>query len=330
MEKKVYRPRELAGEVSPSLRSTPFATPSAGELPRNAPQSPPPSSRENRGNIPPYRVTIADPAGNLTALVEAADDEGIPVAAWTDAERRRIARCIMRDYPAVEQTGFVIPGGGGRLWRLEMTGGEFCGNAARSFGLFAARKQGLHGRVAIPITLSGAKGPLTVLADTENNEAEIALPPPRKTAAIRYRNGHLPAVMFDGITHVIVIMEGIDQNTDKTSLAETFFAVKEAAQTTLIKTPADTQSFAAFGALFYDTATAFLRPAVFVSGIESFVFENSCGSGSAAFAFHRAQRLPDGEHRLSLHQPGGTITTRVVKEKGNPAAIFIGGYVAIS
>jgi diaminopimelate epimerase len=266
-------------------------------------------------------------------LVEAADEQAVPVAVWTDAERRRIAHRVMRDYPAVEQTGFVIPGipeaegETGRLWRLEMAGGEFCGNAARSFGLWVARKQGLCGKVAISITLSGAKDPLTVLADTENGEAEVALPPPRKTAAIRYRGEYLPAVIFDGITHVII--EGIDQNTDKTALAKTFFAVKEAAYNALAGDSADAQSFAAFGALFYDTATAFLRPAVFVSGIESFVFENSCGSGSAAFACHRARHLPDGEHRLALHQPGGTITTRVVKKTGRPAAIFIGGHVAI-
>jgi diaminopimelate epimerase len=226
-----------------------------------------------------------------------------------------------------------------------MAGGEFCGNAARSFGLWAARKEGLRGSVAIPVTVSGAKGPLAVHVDTENGEAEIALPPPRKIAVVRYRGRDLPAVLFDGITHVIVNREemagmegmegieeteGIHQNTDETALTETFFAVKEAAEAALVKTPADEQSFAAFGVLFYDTKAAFLRPAVFVSGIERLVFEQSCGSGSAAFACCRAQHLPDGEHLLPLRQPGGTITTRVVKENGKTAAIFIGGTVSLS
>ena len=330
MEKKVYRPEELSSEVGGRL--PPASRPSL--LRKHGSRHPPQRGPAPEGIIdapPPYRVTIADPAGNLTALVEATGDA--PVAAWTDAERQRIARRVMRDYPAVEQTGFVIPGipeargETGILWRLEMAGGEFCGNAARSFGLWTARKQGLRGKVAIPITLSGAKDPLTVFADTENGEAEVALPLPRKMAAIRYRGESLPAVMFDGITHVII--EGIDQHTDKAALTKTFFAVKETAYNTLVKDSVDKQSFAAFGALFYDTAAAFLRPAVFVSGVESFVFENSCGSGSAAFACHRAWRLPDGEHRLPLHQPGGTITTRVVKETGKPAVIFIGGHVAI-
>ncbi|MDR1469553.1 MAG: hypothetical protein LBT00_09695 [Spirochaetaceae bacterium] len=283
--------------------------------------------RGDSGDRPRYRVTIADPAGNLTALVEAEDD--VPVMSWTNEERQRITRRIMRECPAVEQVGFVIPGmpeaggGTGSLWRLEMAGGEFCGNAARSFGLFVARKQGQRGKGAVPVTVSGAKDPLIVRADTESGEAEVALPPPRKIATIRYRGTALPAVMFDGITHVI--MEGIDEHTDKAALTETFFAVKETAYNALVKDSADEQSFAAFGVLF--SSTAFLRPAVFVSGIENFAFENSCGSGSAAFAYYRARHLPDGEHRLSLHQPGGTITTRVVKETGKPDALFIGGTI---
>jgi diaminopimelate epimerase len=306
MEKKVYRHRE-------SL----------------------PHENGDRGETPRYRVTIADPAGNLTALIEAADDKPRPVAAWTDTERQCIVRRVMREQPDVEQTGFVLPGipeaGGktGRFWHLEMAGGEFCGNAARSFGLWVARKQGLCGSVTVPVTVSGAKDPLTVLADTDCGEAEVALPPPRKMAVVRYRSRELPAVMFDGITHVIMEgIKGIGQDTDETALTKTFFAVKETARKALVKDPVDEKSFAAFGVLFYDTAAAFLRPAVFVSGIESFVFEKSCGSGSAAFACYRAQHLPDGEHSLLLSQPGGTIKTRVVNENGKPGAIFIGGAVS--
>jgi diaminopimelate epimerase len=288
-----------------------------------------------------YRVTLADPAGNITALVEAAPasdeetvvmqsktpDDGtqrdivksVPVALWTDAERQDIARRIRRDNPSVEQTGFVIPDSGG-LWRLEMAGREFCGNAARSFGLFVARKQGLAGRAAVSVAVSGIEGALTVFADTENDEAEIALPPPRNTGRICYQGSQFPAVMFDGITHVII--EGIDKNRDQAALAKMFFEVKHVAAIALKgETPA------AFGVMFYDTAHGFLRPAVFVNGLDSFVFENSCGSGSAAFAYHRARHFPDGEYCLDLPQPGGTIKTRVVKEHGKSRSLFIGGKV---
>jgi diaminopimelate epimerase len=229
----------------------------------------------------------------------------------------------MREHPDVEQTGFVMPGEDGetgRLWRLEMAGGEFCGNAARSFGLFAAQKEGLRGRVAVRVAVSGTENPLTVFADTENNEAEVELPLPRKMGTICYRGKPLPILFFDGITHVI--MEGVGKNTDKAVLRKIFFTIKKIAETA-----PDREISAAFGVLFYDTAQAFLRPAVFVNGIKTFVFENSCGSGSAALAYYRALHLADGEHRLMAAQPGGIIETRVIKKNGSPVSVFIGGKV---
>jgi diaminopimelate epimerase len=285
-----------------------------------------------------YRLTIADPAGNITALIEAADDEPVPVASWTDAERQHIVQRVMREYPDVEQAGFVLPGRNGEngdgedprfsssplppspLWRLEMAGGEFCGNAARSFGLFVVQKTGLCGKSTVQITVSGVEKPLAVLADTQNSTAEVALPPPRKAGTVPFRGANLPAVIFDGITHVII--EEIDKDTDKAVLTETFFAVKKSAEAALGPEPP-----AAFGVMFYDTERAFLRPAVFVNGTGTFVFENSCGSGSAALAWHRALPFPDGAFCLDLQQPGGIISTKITKERGETAAIFIGGNV---
>jgi diaminopimelate epimerase len=264
-------------------------------------------------------MAIADPAGNITALVEATDE--VPIAAWTNEERQHIVRHIMREHPDVEQVGFVIPGSSNpdRLWRLEMAGGEFCGNAARSFGLFVARKQGLPSPATVHVTESGAENPLAVLADRQNNTAEVGLPLPRKMETLNYRGMHLPILVFDGITHVI--MEGIDKNTNKIALTETFFALKN-----LVETAAEPA--AAFGVLFYDTECAFLRPAVFVNGIKTFVFENSCGSGSAALACHHARHFPDGEYCQTYRQPGGVIATRLVKENGKTISIFIGGSVS--
>lgn len=66
------------------------------------------------------KVTILYPGGNTTAIVE-----GIPSS---QLERRRINDVIMKQYPKVEQVGFLDRS----LPRLQMAGGEFCGNATRS------------------------------------------------------------------------------------------------------------------------------------------------------------------------------------------------------
>ncbi|MCL2320286.1 MAG: hypothetical protein FWC45_09390, partial [Treponema sp.] len=93
------------------------------------------------------KILIADPAKNITVFILE------PVE--TPAERRALAMAILADTRLrAEQVGFVTPpssgkaapGTGAPLWRLDMAGGEFCGNAARSFGLYVARMMGLTGR----------------------------------------------------------------------------------------------------------------------------------------------------------------------------------------
>ena len=72
------------------------------------------------------RIIMADPAGNRTAIVRT------PVPA---DQRAQIAAEILKIRGLrAEQVGFEtlpVMGGAGRL---DMMGGEFCGNAARSYG----------------------------------------------------------------------------------------------------------------------------------------------------------------------------------------------------
>jgi diaminopimelate epimerase len=92
-----------------------------------------------------YEIVIADPAKNITVLT---------LTPVPPEERARVAGALLND-PSLkaEQVGFVIPPPhgaplwrGSTLWSLEMMGGEFCGNAARSFGLYVARRTGLAGK----------------------------------------------------------------------------------------------------------------------------------------------------------------------------------------
>ena len=70
------------------------------------------------------RVSIFDPTGNITALVES------PVA---PEEQSAVAARIMERFPQVEQVGFVrLPRESAAPVELCMAGGEFCGNASMS------------------------------------------------------------------------------------------------------------------------------------------------------------------------------------------------------
>ena len=100
-------------------------------------------------------LVMADPAGNRTALVltQVPPQDRGPFA----------ARLMELPELGAEQVGFVLPPPSGGLFRLEMMGGEFCGNAARSFGLYVARKLGRTGKLLVEVSGSGV--PVPVEAD---------------------------------------------------------------------------------------------------------------------------------------------------------------------
>jgi diaminopimelate epimerase len=261
----------------------------------------------------PCEIVIADPAKNITIFVLTKFDD--------PAERLKAAHALLAD-PSLkaEQVGFVIPpdpAAGRPLWRLEMMGGEFCGNAARSFGLFVARETGM---VSVTIEISGMKTPLNIEVDVEAGRAEAAIPPPESQSVLSFEGKTLPVIMFDGITHVIA--------PDFKPSEDTFYAIKNGARHHFEK--GARHLFEAFGVMFYDTASRFMIPAVYVHATESLVFESSCGSGSAALGVWKTQGLTDGETRLDIAQPGGIIEVRVNKSGGNITGLFIGGQVSLS
>ncbi|MDR2245119.1 MAG: hypothetical protein LBE17_00375 [Treponema sp.] len=266
-------------------------------------------------------IVVADPAKNITVFV----------LGGTEAREKRAetARALLADPRfKAEQVGFVlppVPANAGGLWRLEMMGGEFCGNAARSFGLFIARETGSRGRVQVPIEISGADTPLTVTVDTEAGRAEVEIPKP--LAMDRLDAGgpeRLPLVIFDGIVHAIAP----DISAEETAFRRIQTAVetrcRDLAGTKLKSRPS------AIGVMFFDTARRFMTPAVYVAATDSLVFESSCGSGSAALAAWETRGAADGECRLEVRQPGGVIEAGVCRKNGEISRLSIGGPVRLS
>jgi diaminopimelate epimerase len=259
-----------------------------------------------------YDLIVADPAKNITVFVLAGHANPVP------AERRApMAKAILEDpYLKAEQVGFALSpdpessGQGRRLWRLEMMGGEFCGNAARSFGLFVARRTGLRGKHTVAIEISGMEGSLPARVNTETGWAETELPKPRSFGTLYYKGRSLPVCRFDGITHVIA--QGLTPSRD------TFFEIQSLAE----------KNAGAFGVMFVNDEN-FMTPAVFVYNTNTLVFESSCGSGSAALAAWKSRELPEGEGRYAIRASGGVIETRVVKREGEIVSIAIGGPVEL-
>lgn len=273
------------------------------------------------------KILIADPAKNITAFVLD------PVA--DPARRTAISRAILADKGlAVEQVGFVFPpteeNDGDRglnslgweqgsrhnrgFWRLEMAGGEFCGNAARSFGLYVAGITGVKGKARVLISISGSAEPVPVDVDTERCQAQAEMPLPLEESMLDYGGRALPVFVFEGIAHVIA--------PDIKPEPDAFSAIK-------LLTVSKYKEIPAFGVMFYETASAFMRPAVYVRDPETLVFESSCGSGSAALGIWLGRGVQDGTTLFRIAQPGGVIETAVAKKSGSLVRVAIGGPVML-
>lgn len=225
---------------------------------------------------------VADPAGNTTALV------ATPVAANL---RGPIARSIMdQASPPIEQVGFM-ESATDCDGSLQMMGGEFCGNAARSFGLFLARQRpDLAGRDEIRIRISGVDSILRVSVDRVAGEARIAMPPIhamglQATAA----GGAIPLVRMEGISHALV------------------FAPPDAALADqLLAELAGTLDEEAIGVMFYEPGRSFVTPLVWVKTTATTIWESSCGSGSVSLAAWLHQTSP-APWTITFQEPGGVL-----------------------
>jgi diaminopimelate epimerase len=256
-----------------------------------------------------YEIIRADPAGNITIMVlsQVSDKD----------ERAELVRSLLSDKKLkAEQVGFVIPPAkDGAHWRLEMMGGEFCANAARSFGLWRALEQGSSGLVETQIEISGVSDSLTVAVDTFSKEASVFMPNPLKSEDLNYTGLRFPVIFFEGIAHVIA--GGLEESE------ATFLDIKRRFEDRF-------PNREALGVMFYKNDPQRIIPAVYVYGSSSLVFESSCGSGSAAIGVWLSREASNGKAVYPITQPGGVLEVSVYKEDGRLLKVSIGGKISLS
>lgn len=236
---------------------------------------------------------LADPAKNNTVLVLTDVDRAL----YADTARKLLS---IKSLDA-EQVGFVKQPIMGGEARLEMMGGEFCGNAARSFGLFCAGD-----RTQIRIEITGCDRPLLVRTGEGSASAEMPLPTGLCTV-----EGY-PTAVFDGIVHLLAE----NMPPDKAQFDRLLSLLKARFQPD------------AAGVLFLNDGV--MVPVVYVEATDTAVWERSCGSGTFALACIEAVRKGSGTHRFEVVQPGGTITAEVTIKDGVPTAGNIGGAVFLT
>ncbi len=264
------------------------------------------------------RIIMADPAGNRTAIVRT------PVPA--DQRAAIAAELLQIKELRAEQAGFETSPLMGAAGRLEMMGGEFCGNAARSYG-YLLRKEKQSGDSSLPgtieIEISGCPHPLEVFCDPSNECSYARMPMP---VEIEYSPEGYPLVISEGITHMILEDTEIDEKMIRR----------------LLDVYGD--QWDAFGMMFLKEER--LTPVVYVAAAGSLVYESSCGSGSLAAAWYLEKRKPEKESTGTVYsdsspsedgrptsycfqEPGGLIRVDILRKKDGSTTGRMGGALSL-
>ena len=260
----------------------------------------------------------ADPSGNTTVLIL---DEIDP------ARYTKIAAAVMSHTGVgAEQVGFVVPDPAQSAGcRLEMAGGEFCGNAARSFAawVYLFRRERVKDWGAdgprLSIRISGCDEELTVrlrdLGEENRCYGAVDMPKPQRilTGTDEWFGGYT-LVVFQGISHIILsgYAPRAEDVEEARRLLEQFGPLPDA-----------------FGLMYYEESAGFLRPLVYVETGNTLVWENSCGSGSSALACALAAQENRSLQGLVIRQPGGELNVDVEWRDG-VERLVLGGAVAFT
>lgn len=237
-----------------------------------------------------YKIAIISPAGNDTALVE-----GIPSV----GRKKSINQEILNSFPSVEQVGFYEKTSVKNA-RLEMAGGEFCGNALRSLAFLL-----LENRVGqMNIATSGVSTPLKTGIRIPNS-SYAQMPVLRPFESVVKVTDDLTQVTLSGITHLIT--------PDTVSSAEN--ELKTRAKNILETRGLLTTSPAA-GVMFLSERNGqySIRPVVWVRDIQTLFLETACASGTTAVGLWTAMQSKENITKLSVKQPSGLCLTITVEK----------------
>jgi len=289
---------------------------------------------------PPIEMHDCYPGGNSTYICFAPGCKREQYAELDAAIRTR--------FPHFEQGGFIEPPVSDKaVLRLQMAGGEFCGNAARSFGALiadAAMSQKVlspqirqelvastgEGAVSFPIEISGTEELLTVHCHRQNGgywvETEVPVPgrlAPRQHQIVDEADGLTFTVLhvaLPGIDHLLInerdfAFPGNTGNIERLlRTAERLLALSASP---------------AIGLIWYSHQPdngAVINPVVYVRSTNSLVNETACGSGS--IALHLAVST---ESSLDVMQPSGsTLKTTIQRSKdGSIDQVLLSGEVRL-
>lgn len=239
------------------------------------------------------------PSENTTIIVT---DPAIKKQNYSDIAKTAMAYTHLHG----EQVGFITrKHHRNSMGRMEMSGGEFCGNGLLALGAYLAREKGME-KGTFLVEFSGVEHTLECeIEQLQSAVYRVKGEMPVKSYRISKKqvkvgegiiDGHL--VVMEGITHFLFEQaEKKDHNPDFPSLLK------------ILAKEGDNQAFGALG-YWMDGEEIKLSPWVYVPGIGSLQQERSCGSGSLALGLFWAQEKKS-DIRINIVQPGGMIAVAI-------------------
>lgn len=247
-------------------------------------------------NLKKLEFVKLDPAGNSTLLYNIKNLKKEEITKVSESLKKK-------EYLDAEQIGFINEN------HIQMLGGEFCGNASRSFGVYLAKNdKEFQERRSYTITCSGEDTPieLEIIGSTTENRffSKIKMPRYISMQNIDLNKIEICKVEFSGITHFIFESKGISS-----SVVE------------LIKSYCQKHKIKNFGVMFFDKEDCFMVPYVNIESIGG-CWENSCASGTAALGFYLGK---DSDFdSININQPGGLLVLSIENDE-----LYINGPINI-
>lgn len=253
------------------------------------------------------QIYILWPGGNITALIK----DKIP---------RRfqsvIARKIIRLKSEVEQVGFIEqPKNKKAIARLQMMGGEFCGNSTRCLGWLLLK--GRSGRVKLEV--SGSKKLLDVEIN-KNGNVKTEMPIKSPLSSVRETKNKWWVVSLCGITHVILEESFICKEVSRQKLASK------------ILDELNLKRLKAAGVVFVKNQDLkiFMNPFVWVREVRTFFNESACASGASAVGLWQAKKKDSSINNLEVVQPSkNSIFVTVKRNQSKFIKAWISGPVKL-
>lgn len=231
-----------------------------------------------------------NPSGNMTILVHSKHDA---------SEYASIANQLMAaTHVCCEQVGFIesTQNDDGNDFQLVMSGNEFCGNATMSY-IHHLQESHLLKDQQFKVKVSGCSD-LVQCAIHDCQYYEVQMPQAHRVVPTTINMGNHSwkaiEIIYETYVHYVIPVKQV--TTEIQHLVEAF--VREQQWSHKYKT---------VGMMLFDEQRQFLQPLIYIPEIQSLIWENSCGSGTASIGVFNNYQRNDACKDFTVHQPGGSI-----------------------